>query len=86
MHYRLEVCVRTLVISGTPRWREACASGARHLRKFGNLFTDSPPVPPSERRQTRLSYEQNGFPVGCSNKPKNFTNNRTSCSRNTRRR
>ena len=70
MHYRLEVCVRTLVISGTPRWREACASGARHLRKFGNLFTDSPPVPPSERRQTRLSYEQNGFPVGCSNNKK----------------
>ena len=26
-------------------------------------FTDSPPVPPRERRQTRVSYEQNGFPV-----------------------
>ena len=26
------------------------------------LFTDSPPAPPSERRQTRVSYEQNGFP------------------------
>ena len=26
------------------------------------LFTDSPPAPPSERRQTRISYEQNGFP------------------------
>ena len=26
------------------------------------LFTDSPPVPPSDRRQTRVSYEQKGFP------------------------
>ena len=26
------------------------------------LITVSPPVPPSERRQTRVSYEQNGFP------------------------
>ena len=25
------------------------------------LFTDSPPVPPSKRLQTRVSYEQNGF-------------------------
>ena len=24
------------------------------------LFTDSPPVPLSEQRQTRVSYEQNG--------------------------
>ena len=72
MHYRLQACLRTLGISGTPRWREACASGARYLRIFGNLFTDSPPVPPSVRSQTRLSYEQNCFPVGCrSNKRKN---------------
>ena len=26
------------------------------------LITVSPPVPPSERRQIRVSYEQNGFP------------------------
>ena len=26
------------------------------------LFTDSPPVPPSERRQTLASHEQNGLP------------------------
>ena len=26
------------------------------------LYTDSPPVPPSKRRQTRLSYKQTGFP------------------------
>ena len=27
------------------------------------LFTDSPLAPPNGRRQTRVSYEQNGFPV-----------------------
>ena len=37
------------------------------------LLTDSPPVPPSKRPQTRLSYEQNGFPVCCRNKQRNFT-------------
>ena len=26
------------------------------------VFTDSPPVPPSKRLQTRASYERNGFP------------------------
>ena len=26
------------------------------------LFTDSPPISPSERRQTRASYKRNGFP------------------------
>ena len=26
------------------------------------LYTDSPPVPPSKRRQTRVSYKQTGFP------------------------
>ena len=26
------------------------------------LYTDSPPVPPSKQRQTRVSYEQNGLP------------------------
>ena len=34
MHYRLEVGLRTLVISGAPR-----ASEATYLRKFGNLST-----------------------------------------------
>ena len=50
------------------------------------LFTDSPPVPLSERRQTHLSYKQNGFPFCYRNKQKNFTNNQTSCSLNTQRR
>ena len=43
----------------------------------------SPPDPPSERRQTRVSYKQNGFPVCCRNKQRNFTNNQTNCPRNT---
>ena len=34
MHYRLEVCLRTLVISGAPS-----ASEATYLTKFGNLST-----------------------------------------------
>ena len=34
MHYRLEVCLRTLVISGAPRTSEAT-----YLTKFGNLST-----------------------------------------------
>ena len=34
MHYGLEVCLRTLVISGAPR-----ASEAIYLRTFGNLST-----------------------------------------------
>ena len=39
------------------------------------------------RRQTRVSYERNSFPVlYCRNKQRNFTNNQTSCYRNTRRR
>ena len=50
------------------------------------LFTDWPPAPPNERRQTRIGYEQNGFPLCCRNKERNFTNNQTSCSRNTQRR
>ena len=32
--------------------------------------TDSPLVPPSERRQTRVSCEQNAFPVCCRHKQK----------------
>ena len=39
------------------------------------LFSDSPPVPPSERHQTRVSFEQNAFPVCCRNKKRNFTTN-----------
>ena len=38
-------------------------------------------------RQTRVSYEHNSFPVlYCWNKQRNFTNNQTSCYRNTWRR
>ena len=33
------------------------------ISEYPPLFTDSPPVPPSERRQTRVSWEQNAFPV-----------------------
>ena len=49
-------------------------------------FTDSPPVPPSEWRQTRVSCEQNAFPVCCRNKLRNFTTNQASYFRNTWRR
>ena len=35
------------------------------------LFTDSPPVPPTERCQARVSYEQYGFPVFCLKKLSN---------------
>ena len=33
------------------------------ISEYPALFTDSPSVPPSERRQTRVSCEQNAFPV-----------------------
>ena len=33
------------------------------ISEYPALCTDSPPVPPSERRQTRVSCEQNAFPV-----------------------
>ena len=33
------------------------------FQPFPALFTDSPPVPPNERRQTRVSCEQNAFLV-----------------------
>ena len=56
------------------------------ISEYPVLFTDSPSVPPSEQRQTLVSYEQNGFPVCCRNKLRNFTNNQISCSRNKRRR
>ena len=37
------------------------------------LFTDSPPVPPSERRQTHVGCEQNAFLACCRDKLRNFT-------------
>ena len=54
--------------------------------KYPAVFTDSPPVPPSERRQTRVSCEQNAFRFAAVNKQRNFTTNQARCSRNTRRR
>ena len=33
--------------------------------EYPALFLDSPPVPPSERRQTRVKCEQNAFPFCC---------------------
>ena len=43
------------------------------ISEYPALFTDSPPVPQSERRQTHVSCEQNAFPVCCRNKLRNFT-------------
>ena len=40
--------------------------------EYPALFFDSPPVPPSERRQTRVKCEQNAFPV-CCRKQRSFT-------------
>ena len=37
------------------------------------LFSESPAVPRSERRRTRLSYEQTGFPVCCLNRNKEIS-------------
>ena len=56
------------------------------ISEYPALFTDSPPVPPSERRQTRVGCEQNAFPVCCRNKLRNFTTNQASYFRNTWRR
>ena len=56
------------------------------ISEYPALFTDTPPVPPSERRQIRASGEKNAFPVCCSNQQRHFTTNQSSCSRNTRRR
>ena len=41
------------------------------LSEYPALFNDSTPVPPSERRQTRVSCEQNAFPVCCHNSTTN---------------
>ena len=38
------------------------------INEYPVLFTDLLPVPPSERRQTRASCEQNAFPVCCRDK------------------
>ena len=40
------------------------------ISKYPALFTYSPLVPPSVRRQTRVSCEQNAFPVCCRHKQK----------------
>ena len=40
--------------------------------EYPALFLDSPPVPPSERRQTRVKCEQNAFPF-CCRKQRSFT-------------
>ena len=42
------------------------------ISEYRALFIDSPPVPPSERRQTRVSGEQNAIPVCCRNKQRIF--------------
>ena len=41
--------------------------------EYSAPFTNSPPVPSSERRQTRVSCERIAFPVCCRNKQRNFT-------------
>ena len=48
------------------------------ISEYPPLFTDSPPGPPSERRQTRVGCEQNAFPVCRRNKLRNFTTNQAS--------
>ena len=40
------------------------------ISEYPALFTDSPPVPPSERRQTRISCEQNALRFAAVNKQK----------------
>ena len=44
------------------------------ISEYPALFTDSPAVPPSEQRQTRVSCEQNAFPVYCCKQTKKFHN------------
>ena len=48
------------------------------ISEYPALFTDSPTVPQSERRQTHVSCEHNAFPVCCRNKLRNFTTNQSS--------
>ena len=42
------------------------------ISEYPAQFTDSPSVPSSERCQTRVSCEQNAFPVCCLKKLRNF--------------
>ena len=59
------------------------------ISEYPALFTDSPPVLLSERRQTHVTCEQikiNAFLVCCRNKQRNLTTNQANGSRNTRRR
>ena len=51
----------------------ACSDWLLNLR----IFTDLPPAPPSEPRQTRGSYEQNGFSVCCRKRQKFLTSNKS---------
>ena len=43
------------------------------IGEYPALFTDSPPIPPSVRRQARVSCEQNAFPVCCRKKNKEIS-------------
>ena len=45
---------------------------ALSMSDYPALFTDSPPVPPSERRQTRVKCDQNAFLVCCRKQTKKF--------------
>ena len=67
-----------MVFSGVvlKQWIVFFARSIWLLNQYPTPFTDSPRVPPSERHQTRVSYEQNCFPVCCRIKQRNFTNNR----------
>jgi len=67
-------------------WSFSRALVGYSISEYPALFTDSPPVRPSERRQTGVSCEQNAFAVCCRNKQRNFKTNQASCSRNKRRR
>ena len=44
------------------------------ISEYSALFFDTPPVPPSERRQTRVKCEQNASCLpACCRKQRNFT-------------
>ena len=77
LHSHLTIKRRSVAISLTLN---------HNLTGLPALFTDSPPFPPREWRQTRVSCKRNGIPVCYRNKQRNFTTNQVSCSRNTRRR
>ena len=77
--YLVWVNYKNIIESACPDWLLnqwiSCAYSLIHLQ-----------FPPSERRQTGVSCEQNAFPVCCLNKRRNVTTNQASCSRNTQRR